>query len=141
MTQGTLVDATLIAAPSSTKNIIHARDPEMHQTKKGNQWHFSMKAHIGVDRDSGLVHTVVSTAANVSDISQTPELLRGQETELWADAGYVGVDQARGHASRTHQKRTDADPQATCGQASQHDHEDDRGLAKDDGAVNLYDFR
>ena len=92
MTQGTLVDATLIAAPSSTKNIDHARDPEMHQTKKGNQWHFGMKAHIGVDRDSGLVHTVVSTAANVSDISQTPELLHGQETELWADAGYVGVD-------------------------------------------------
>ena len=92
MTQGTLVDATLIAAPSSTKNIDHARDPEMHQTKKGNQWHFGMKAHIGVDRDSGLVHTVVSTAANVSDISQTPELLHGQETERWADAGYVGVD-------------------------------------------------
>ena len=92
MTQGTLVDATLIAAPSSTKNRDHARDPEMHQTKKGNEWHFGMKAHIGVDRDSGLVHTVVSTAANVSDISQTPELLHGQETELWADAGYVGVD-------------------------------------------------
>ena len=92
MTQGTLVDATLIAAPSSTKNRDHARDPEMHQTKKGNVWHFGMKAHIGVDRDSGLVHTVVSTAANISDISQTPELLHGQETELWADAGYVGVD-------------------------------------------------
>ena len=92
MTQGTLVDATLIAAPSSTKNRDHARDPEMHQTKKGNAWHFGMKAHIGVDRDSGLVHTLVSTAANVSDISQTPELLHGQETEMWADAGYVGVD-------------------------------------------------
>ncbi len=92
MTQGTLVDATLIAAPSSTKNREHERDPEMHQTKKGNAWHFGMKAHIGVDRDSGLVHTVVSTAANVSDISQTPELLHVQETELWADAGYVGVD-------------------------------------------------
>ena len=92
MTQDTLVDATLMAAPSSTKNREHARDPEMHQTKKGNEWHFGMKAHIGVDRDSGLVHTVVSTAASVSDISQTPELLHGQETELWADAGYVGVD-------------------------------------------------
>ena len=88
MTRGTLVDATLIAAPSSTKNIDHERDPEMHQVKKGNQWHFGMKAHIGVGRESGLVHTVVSTAANVSDISQT----HGQETELWADAGYVGVD-------------------------------------------------
>ena len=108
MTQGTLVDATLIAAPSSTKNREHARDPEMHQTKKGNQWHFGMKAHIGVDRDSGLVHTVVSTAANVSDISQTPELLHGQETELWADAGYVGVDKREDmHAALIKNEQTD----------------------------------
>jgi IS5 family transposase len=92
MTQGTLVDATLIAAPSSTKNQQHGRDPEMHQTKKGNQWHFGMKAHIGVDADSGLVHTVVSTAANISDISQTAALLHGQETDTWLDAAYVGVD-------------------------------------------------
>ena len=91
MTQGTLVDATLIAAPSSTKNKAHARDPEMHQTKKGKQWHFGMKAHIGVDKDSGLVHTLTTTAANVSDISQTPALLHGQESDVWADAGYVGV--------------------------------------------------
>ena len=134
MTQGTLVDATLMAAPSSTKNREHARDPEMHQTKKGNEWHFGMKAHIGVDRDSGLVHTVVSTAANVSDISQTPELLHGQETELWADAGYVGVGQARGHASRAHQKRTDRHIKTAHSQASQHDSQDDRRLAEDDGA-------
>jgi IS5 family transposase len=92
MTQGTLVDATLIAAPSSTKNKEHKRDPEMHQTKKGNQWHFGLKAHIGADKDSGLVHTVTTTAANISDISQTPALLHGQESEVWADAGYVGVD-------------------------------------------------
>lgn len=92
MTKGTLVDATLIAAPSSTKNKEHARDPEMHQTKKGNQWYFGLKAHIGVDKDSGLVHTLTTTAANVSDISQTPELLHGQEQDVWADAGYVGVD-------------------------------------------------
>ena len=92
MTQGTLVDATLIAAPSSTKNKEHARDPEMHQTKKGNQWHFGLKAHIGVDKESGLVHTLTTTAANVSDISQTPALLHGQESAVWADAGYVGVD-------------------------------------------------
>ena len=91
MTQGTLVDATLIAAPSSTKNKEHARDPEMHQAKKGNQWHFGMKAHIGVDKDSGLVHTLSTTAANVSDISETPALLHGQEHDVWADAGYVGV--------------------------------------------------
>lgn len=92
MTQGTLVDATLIAAPSSTKNKDHARDPEMHQTKKGNQWHFGAKAHVGVDKDSGLVHTLITTAANVSDISQTAALLHGQEQDVWADAGYVGVD-------------------------------------------------
>jgi transposase, IS5 family len=92
MSKGTLVDATLIAAPSSTKNREHARDPEMHQTRKGNQWHFGLKAHIGVDQESGLVHTLVTTAANVSDISQTPTLLHGQEEAVWADAGYVGVD-------------------------------------------------
>ena len=92
MSKGTLVDATLIAAPSSTKNQAHARDPEMHQTKKGNQWHFGVKAHIGVDEESGLVHTVITTAANVSDISQTPALLHGQEQEVGADAGYVGVE-------------------------------------------------
>lgn len=92
MSKGTLVDATLIAAPSSTKNREHARDPEMHQTRKGNQWHFGLKAHIGVDQESGLVHTLVTTAANVSDISQTPALLHGQEEAVWADAGYVGVD-------------------------------------------------
>jgi IS5 family transposase len=88
---GTLVDATLIAAPSSTKNSTGTRDPEMHQTKKGNQWHFGMKAHIGVDADSGLVHTVVGTAANVSDVTQAVALLHGEETDVFADAGYQGV--------------------------------------------------
>ena len=92
MTKGTLVDATLIAAPSSTKNKEHGRDPEMHEAKKGNQWHFGMKAHIGVDKDSGLVHTLTTTAANVSDISQTVALLHGQESDVWADAGYVVVE-------------------------------------------------
>ena len=96
MSQGTLVDATLIAAPSSTKNKEHKRDPEMRQTKKGNQWYFGMKAHIGADKDSGLVHTVTGTAANVSDISQTADLLHGQESAVWADAGYVGVDKREG---------------------------------------------
>ena len=71
---GTVVDATLIAAPSSTKNSTGERDPEMHQTKKGNQWHFGMKAHIGVDADSGLVHTVIGTAANVNDVTQGQRL-------------------------------------------------------------------
>ena len=92
MREGTLVDATIIAAPSSTKNKAGERDPEMHQTKKGNQWHFGMKAHIGADAQSGLVHTVVGTAANVSDISQTHELLHGEEKTVHADAGYIGVE-------------------------------------------------
>src|SRR5271154_2587228 len=90
--EGTLVDATLIAAPPSTKNRERQRDPEMHQTKKGNQWYFGMKAHIGADRDSKLVHTVVVTAANVADITKTAELLHGQEQQVHADAGYTGVE-------------------------------------------------
>ena len=90
--EGTLVDATLIAAPPSTKNKERKRDPEMHQTKKGNQWYFGMKAHIGADRDSKLVHTVVVTAANVADITKTAELLHGQEKQVHADAGYTGVE-------------------------------------------------
>jgi transposase, IS5 family len=90
--EGTLVDATLIAAPSSTKNREKQRDPEMHQTRKGNQWYFGMKAHIGADRDSKLVHTVVVTAANVADVTKTSELLHGQEQQVHADAGYTGVE-------------------------------------------------
>ena len=89
--QGTVVDATLIAAPSSTKNKDRERDPEMHQTKKGKQWHFGMKAHIGVDADSGLVHTVVGTAANVNDVTQASALVHGEEMDVFADAGYQGV--------------------------------------------------
>jgi transposase, IS5 family len=89
--EGTLVDATLIAAPCSTKNEKRARDPQMHQTKKGNQWYFGMKAHIGADQGSTLVHTVVVTAANVADIAKTAELLHGEETHVYADAGYTGV--------------------------------------------------
>ena len=88
---GSIVDATLIAAPSSTKNSIGKRDPEMHQVKKGNQWHFGMKAHIGVDADSGLVHTVIGTAANVNDVTQGHGLLHGEESVVFADAGYQGA--------------------------------------------------
>jgi len=88
---GTVVDATIIAAPSSTKNKTGERDPEMHQTKKGNQWHFGMKAHIGVDADSGLVHTVIGTAANVNDVTQAGALLHGEEDVAFGDAGYQGV--------------------------------------------------
>ena len=88
---GTVVDATLIAAPSSTKNKSGERDPEMHQTQKGNQWYFGMKAHIGVDADSGLVHTVIGTAANVNDVTQGHALLHGEEVDVFADAGYQGA--------------------------------------------------
>ena len=91
MREGTLVDATIIAAPPSTKNKDKARDPEMHQTRKGNQWFFGMKAHIGVDADSGLVHSVHATAANESDVASTHAVLHGQEQRVHADAGYTGV--------------------------------------------------
>ncbi len=90
--RGTVVDATIIAAPSSTKNRAGKRDPQMHQTKKGNQWHFGMKAHIGADAESGLVHTVVGTAANVHDVTQTHALLHGEETCGFGDAGYRGAE-------------------------------------------------
>jgi len=88
---GTVVDATLIAAPSSTKNASGERDPEMHQSKKGNQWYHGMKAHIGVDAESGLVHTVRGTAGNVNDVVEANALLHGEETEVFADAGYQGA--------------------------------------------------
>ena len=89
--RGSIVDATIIAAPSSTKNADGERDPEMHQTKKGNQWHFGMKAHIGVDADGGLVHSVVSTAANEADVNHVADLLHGKEKDVWADSGYRGA--------------------------------------------------
>ena len=90
--EGTIVDATLIAAPPSTKNKDGKRDPDMHQSKKGKQWHFGMKAHIGVDARSGLVHTVIGTAGNVSDVTQAQALLHGDETDAFGDAGYQGVE-------------------------------------------------
>jgi IS5 family transposase len=92
MKQGTIIDATLIAAPSSTKNEKGERDPEMHQTKKGNQWYFGMKVHIGVDKDTGLIHSVETTAANVHDLTPAAELLHGEETVVYADAGYQGIE-------------------------------------------------
>jgi IS5 family transposase len=91
--RGTLVDATIINAPSSTKNKERKRDPQMHQTRKGNQWYFGMKAHIGVDLDSGLVHSLSATAANVSDISETHKLLHGEEEMAFVDAGYTSIEQ------------------------------------------------
>ena len=92
MKQGTIIDATLIAAPSSTKNKKGERDPEMHQTKKGNQWYFGMKVHIGVDKDTGLIHSVETTAANVHDLTPAADLLHGEESVVYADAGYQGIE-------------------------------------------------
>ena len=89
--QGTIVDATIVSAASSTKNSTGERDPEMHQTRKGNQWYFGMKAHVGVDAESGLVHTLVGTAANVADVTRAHDLLHGEETVAFGDAGYTGV--------------------------------------------------
>jgi IS5 family transposase len=91
---GTIVDATLIHAPSSTKNAKKERDPEMHQAKKGNQWYFGLKAHIGVDAKEGTVHTVCTTAANVADMHMLPDLLHGEERKVWGDAGYQGQTEA-----------------------------------------------
>ena len=90
LSRGTIVDATIIHAPSSTKNAAKARDPEMHQTKKGNQWYFGMKAHIGVDSRSKVIHAVVATAANVADATVLSDLLHGDETRVWGDQAYRG---------------------------------------------------
>lgn len=94
--KGTIVDSTIISAPSSTKNKEKKRDPEAHQTKKGNEWHFGYKAHIGVDRDSGLAHTVKATPANVHDVSMVPELLHGEEETVNGDSGYIGAEKREG---------------------------------------------
>ena len=84
----------MIAAPSSTKNASGERDPQMKQSKKGNQWYFGMKAHIGVDAESGLVHTVRGTSGSVNDVVEANALLHGEEAEVWGDAGYQGCSQA-----------------------------------------------
>ena len=106
---GTIVDATIIDAPSSTKNKDKARDPEMHQTKKGNQWYFGMKAHIGVDSQSKLIHSVAATAANVHDSQMLEDLLHGDETRVWGDSAYAGQgdtirEQAPNAKDFTHKK-------------------------------------
>ena len=90
VSNGTIVDATIINAPSSTKNASGERDPEMHQTKKGNQWYFGMKAHVGVDKKHKLIHSVAASAANMHDSNMLPELLHGQEEQIWGDSAYAG---------------------------------------------------
>ena len=91
---GTIVDATIVHAPSSTKNQSGERDPAMHQTKKGKQWYFGLKAHIGVDSKQGVVHSVCTSAANVADMHMLPDLLHGEETKVWGDGGYQGQTKA-----------------------------------------------
>ena len=90
ITTGTIVDATILHAPTSTKNREQQRDPEMHQTKKGKQWYFGMKAHVGVDSKTKIIHTAVATAANVADSAVLPDLLHGEETRVWGDQAYRG---------------------------------------------------
>ena len=96
--EGTIVDSTIISAPSWTKNQERARDPEMHQTRKGRQWFFGMKLHTGTDARTGLVHSVSTTAANASDVTEAHRLLHGGETAVWGDAGYQGAEKRPEHA-------------------------------------------
>ena len=115
VSRGTIVDATIIDAPSSTKNKRKARDPEMHQTRKGNQWYFGMKAHLGIDSKKKLIHSVVATPANVHDSKVLPDLLHGAETRVWGDSAYTGqTDVIRGSAPRakdfTHARATRGHP-------------------------------
>lgn len=123
---GTVVDATLIAAPSSTKNTMGEHDPEMHQTKKGNQWYLGMKAHIGADAESGLVHTVRGTPANVSDVVEGNSLLHGEEAVVFADAGYQGAEKrpdakadTNWHVAMKPGKRRALDKSSRLGQLSE----------------------
>lgn len=95
--EGSIVDATIIAAPSSTKNASGKRDEEMHQVKKGNEWHFGMKMHIGVDESLGLIHSMETTSGNVHDVSVADKLLHGEEQRVWGDAGYVGIEKRPEH--------------------------------------------
>ena len=98
--EGTIVDASIIAAPNSTKNLKRERDPEMKQTRKGNQWRWGMKLHIGVDDQSGLVHSLATTSANVHDLTASEQLLHGEEARVWGDAGYRGMEKREAHKDR-----------------------------------------
>jgi IS5 family transposase len=116
VSQGTMVDATIIHAPSSTKNKDKSRDPDMHQTRKGQQWYFGMKIHIGADVNSGAVHTVTTTAANVADINELPNLLRKDDRVIFADAGYTSDEYRRGarHLGLRGASMTSVNPARTC---------------------------
>jgi len=117
ITTGTIVDATILHAPTSTKNREQQRDPEMHQTKKGNQWYFGMKAHVGVDNKTKIIHTAVATAANVADSTMLADLLHGEETRVWGDQAYRGqtevikqcAPQAQDHTHRRYRYKNGID--------------------------------
>ena len=101
--KGTIVDSTIISAPSSTKNKEKKRDPDAHSVKKGTAWYFGYKAHIGVDKDSGLVHHVEVTSANVHDVEMTPKLMTGDESEIYGDSGYIGAEKRQDAIIRNRQ--------------------------------------
>ena len=124
--EGTIVDATIIEAPSSTKNRTGQRDPEMRQTKKGNQYHFGMKVHVGVDSDTGLVHSMTTTAANAHDVTEAHRLLHGKETQVWGDAGYQGVQKREENRELAVEWQIALRP----GQRRKLDHESEEGLAE-----------
>jgi IS5 family transposase len=107
MKGGTIVDATLISAPSSTKNASGSRDPEMHQTKKGNQWYFGMKCHIGVDAGTGYIHSIEATGANVHDITEASKLIRPEDEVFYGDAGYLGLNQRPEITEDAHKSQID----------------------------------
>jgi IS5 family transposase len=125
--EGTIVDASIVSAPTSTKNQDKARDPQMHQAKKGNEWFFGMKMHIGVDEALGIVHSISTTAANVHDITETANLLHGEEECVWGDAGYQGVHKRSEHEDRKVDwliairpgKRRQLNPRSIAGRAEQ----------------------
>ncbi len=98
--EGTIIDASIIEAPASTKNRKRERDPEMKQTRKGNQWHFGMKLHGGVDDQNGLVHSLVTTSAKVHDLTASEKLLHGEEVRVWGDAGHRGMEKREAHKDR-----------------------------------------
>ncbi len=104
---GSIVDATIINAPSSTKNAKKKRDPEMHQTKKGNEWRFGMKCHIGVDSGTGIVHTIIATSANTHDITQASKLIRKDDRVMYGDSGYIGIEKREEIKSDEHLRSID----------------------------------
>jgi IS5 family transposase len=127
---GTIVDATIISAPSSTKNEKKERDPEMHQTKKGNQYYFGAKAHIGVDSKENVVHSVCTSAASVHDKHMLPDLLHGKETKVWGDAGYQGQTEAIHEAAPKAQDMTNRRVKKGKGQVDEEEKRKNRTKSK-----------